>query len=140
MGIPYLNTQRILDPYNKMCPELLSSLISPALTGWQPLDREGTQMQDRGWALSLRSSGPGGKEDGSPSSCKVKSSLWARDGEEGEFLPAWRDVKQGLSACIVWGGIVNLFVSYWECLPWNLESCRGSPGDKASLNWVRDKS
>ena len=32
------NTQRILDPYNKMCLELLSSLISLALTGWQPLD------------------------------------------------------------------------------------------------------
>ena len=38
MGIPYLNTQRILDTHNKMCLELLSSLISLALTGWQPLD------------------------------------------------------------------------------------------------------
>ena len=38
MGIPYLNTRRLLDPHNKMCPELLSSPISPALTGWQPLD------------------------------------------------------------------------------------------------------
>ena len=97
-------------------------------------------MQDRGWALSLRSSEPGGKEDGSPSSRKVKSSLGARDGEEGEFFLSRRDMKQGLSAWMVWGGIVNLFVCYWECLPWKLESRRGSPGDKASLNWVRDKS
>ena len=73
-------------------------------------------MQDRGWALSLRSSEPGGKEDGSPSSLKVKSSLWERDGEEGEFLPAWRDMKQGLSAWMVWGGIVNLFVTGSACL------------------------
>lgn len=90
--------------------------------------------------MSLRSSEPGGKEAGSPSSRKVKSSLGARDGEEGEFFIAWRDVKQGLSAWMVWGGILNLFVSCRESLPWKLESRRGSPGDKASLNWVRDKS
>ena len=56
------------------------------------------------------------REDGSPSSRRVKSSLVVRDGEEGEFLPAWRDVKQGLSAWMVWGGIVNLFLAGNTCL------------------------
>lgn len=79
--------------------------------------------------MSLRSSEPGGKKAGSQV-LAGQILLGARDGEEGEFFLSRRDMETGTFCLDVLGRDFKSVCSCRECLPWKLESRRGSPGDK----------